>query len=91
MEDFARAFTSADEVLLLPVYGAGEAPLPGADSATLAARVEALDGGRPVSVLDSLDDLPGELRSRLRAGDVAVCMGAGDIYRVSQALAAAPA
>ena len=39
-----------------------------------------------MTVLASLDELPDELRRRLRQGDVAVCMGAGDIYRASRRL-----
>jgi UDP-N-acetylmuramate--alanine ligase len=88
MDGFAGAFVSADEVILLPVYAAGEDPIPGADAATLAERIRAFDGRRPVSLLDSLDALPDELRGRLAPGDMAVCMGAGDIYQASRALAA---
>lgn len=87
MEGFAGAFGSADEVLLLPVYAAGEVAIPNADSTTLASRIRVLDAGRPVVVLDSLDDLPGQLRGRLAVGDVAVCMGAGDIYKATRQLA----
>lgn len=88
MDGFARAFGSADEVILVPVYGAGEEPIRGADAGTLAERIRAFDGTQPVTVLDTLDDLPDALRRRLAAGDVAVCMGAGDIYKASRALAA---
>ncbi|HEV1998311.1 MAG TPA: cyanophycin synthetase [Candidatus Dormibacteraeota bacterium] len=87
MDGFAAAFGSADEVLLLPVYAAGEEPIPEADSATLAARIRALDGGPSVTVLASLEALPAELRRRLAPGDVAVCMGAGDINKATRALA----
>jgi UDP-N-acetylmuramate-alanine ligase len=39
-----------------------------------------------VELLASLDLLPDELRRRLRPDDVAVCMGAGDIYLASRRL-----
>lgn len=86
MDGFARAFSEADDVLLMPVYGAGEAPIDGADSGVLGRRISA-ESGRPVTVLESLDALPDELRRRLHEGDVAVCMGAGDIYKASRKLA----
>ena len=86
MEDFGSSFVSADEVLLLPVYGAGEAAIDGATSAALAESIHRRDPGRPVELLASLDQLPGELRARLHPGDVAVCMGAGDIYLASRRL-----
>jgi UDP-N-acetylmuramate--alanine ligase len=86
MEDFGSSFSSADEVLLLPVYGAGEAAIDGATSAALAESIRRHDPDRPVVLLPSIDHLPDELRGRLRPGDVAVCMGAGDIYLASRRL-----
>jgi UDP-N-acetylmuramate--alanine ligase len=89
LEEFGACFGAADEVLLLPVYAAGEAPIEGATSAALAEAIHRHDSGRRVQLLDSLDLLPGELRGRLHNGDVAVCMGAGDIFRASRRLAQA--
>jgi UDP-N-acetylmuramate--alanine ligase len=89
MEEFAGCFPEADQVILVPVYAAGEEPMPGVDSHALAEAVSRIDAGRPVTVLDSLDELPGVLRATLEPGDVAVCMGAGDIYRASTSLAGA--
>ncbi|HXA42343.1 MAG TPA: UDP-N-acetylmuramate--L-alanine ligase [Candidatus Solibacter sp.] len=86
MEDFAACFGAADEVLLLPVYPAGEQPIEGATSAALAAAIHRLDPGRKVELLAGLDDLAPALRSRLGPGDVAVCMGAGDIYQATRRL-----
>ncbi len=86
MEDFAACFGAADEVLLLPVYGAGEQPIEGATSAALAEAIQDRDPARKVGLLDGLDDLPDALRSRLGQGDVAVCMGAGDIYQATRRL-----
>lgn len=83
LEGFGRSFGGADDVLLLPVYGAGEAPIEGATSDALAASIRRQDPDRPVEVLGSLEMLPDALRRRLRRGDVAVCMGAGDIHQAS--------
>jgi UDP-N-acetylmuramate--alanine ligase len=83
LDAFGTSFGSADEVILLPVYGAGEAPVDGATSQALADSIRRHDPGRPVEVLASLELLPDALRGRLHRGDVAVCMGAGDIQRVS--------
>jgi UDP-N-acetylmuramate--alanine ligase len=89
LEDFAASFGGADELVLVPVYGAGEAPVPGATSEALAEAVRRHQPGLPVTVLDSLEVLPDHLRGRLHEGDVAVCMGAGDIYRATRLLGAA--
>jgi len=85
--EFASCFAGADELLLLPVYAAGEAVLPGADSEALAAAIRIVDPGRDPTVVGSLEEATLELRRRLRSGDVAVLMGAGDIYRVATMLA----
>jgi UDP-N-acetylmuramate--alanine ligase len=85
-EDFARSFGEADEVILVPVYGAGEAAIAGVTADALGDAIRRVDPERPVTVLASLDQLPDDLRRRLQPGDVAVCMGAGDIYRASRRL-----
>jgi len=86
MGDFARSLALADEVLLLPVYAARDEPIPGIDSAALASAIRVLEGAPPVALVASVDELAGELRRRLGAGDVAVCMGAGDINRATREL-----
>ncbi len=86
LDDFAGAFGGADEVVLVPVYGAGETPVAGATSEALAAAIAVHAPELPVAVLDSLDELPDYLRQHLANGDIAVCMGAGDIYRASRRL-----
>jgi UDP-N-acetylmuramate--alanine ligase len=86
ISEFAGCFPEADEVILVPVYPAGETPIAGVDSHALAQAIRVLDTERPVTVLDDLMALPDALRARLHAGDVAVCMGAGDIYKASRSL-----
>ena len=86
LEGFAAALGGADEVVLVPVYGAGETPVDGATSAALADATRRAHPDLPVTLLGSLDKLPDHLRGRLHSGDVAVCMGAGDIYRASRRL-----
>jgi UDP-N-acetylmuramate--alanine ligase len=83
LDGFGRSFGSADEVILVPAYGAGEDPIEGATSEALAESIRRQDPGRRVEVLASLELLPDALRTRLHRGDVAVCMGAGDIHLAS--------
>jgi UDP-N-acetylmuramate--alanine ligase len=71
--DFAAVLRSADAVWLTEVYPAGEAPIAGADGASLAA---AVPGARFVP---RLADLPAELHASLQGGDVLLSMGAGSI------------
>lgn len=86
-EEFSRCFDQADEVLVAPVYEAGESPIEGYDAASLVASIRR-HGHRSVSLLDSLDSLPAVIRAHAQAGGMVVCLGAGDITRYAGELAA---
>ena len=84
--DFVQVLAQADAVWLTEVYAAGEAPIAGADAATLAQALAAR--GRAVQCVPRLDDLPAALAAWLRGGDVLLTMGAGSIGRSCAALQA---
>lgn len=77
-DEFARAFDSADLLLLHRVYPAGEAPISGADSAALAERIRS-KGGVVVIQNDDLALLEAEAADQAAPGDLIITMGAGDI------------
>jgi UDP-N-acetylmuramate--alanine ligase len=79
LEPFARALSQADAVLLAPLYSAGEAPLPGLSSETLAAAIRQYRPGLSVDVSSSLDELADAVALRSRPGDLVLAMGAGDV------------
>lgn len=83
-DDFADCFEAADAVGLLPVYAAGEDPIPGATSEALIAAMAAR--GRPARMLRDQDDLLALVRAEARPGDMVVCLGAGTISAWAQAL-----
>ena len=85
-EEFSRCFDQADEVLVAPVYEAGESPIEGFDAEGLVASIRR-HGHRTVSLLDSLDSLPDIIRSQAHPGAMVVCLGAGDITRYAGELA----
>ena len=72
--DFARALSNADYVFLTDIYPAREVPIPGVSSARIAELIEAPSAYVPCRHL-----LPRRVASLVRAGDVVVGMGAGDI------------
>lgn len=86
MEDFARAFKDADDVLLAPIYPAREEPIEGVTSEVLAAKISAT--GTPAVAVASLDDVEKVLRTKITAyqNPIVVTMGAGDIYKVADKL-----
>lgn len=84
-DDFARILSGADGLVLLEVYGAGEAPIAGADSRSLCRAIRAWGGAVPVFV-EERSDLGRVLGTLLQDGDTLLTLGAGDIGAVASAL-----
>jgi UDP-N-acetylmuramate--alanine ligase len=83
-EDFSTCFNDADSVLVAPVYTAGEDPIEGADRDHLVASLTA-HGHRDAGPV-SRSSVATEVAKRAEAGDVVVCLGAGDITQWAYAL-----
>jgi UDP-N-acetylmuramate--alanine ligase len=88
-EDFVRTLSDADALVLLEVYPAGEAPVPGADGRSLTRAVRGRGQIEPVFA-EELDAVPEILAGVLDAGDVLLTMGAGSIGTLAPRLAAEP-
>ena len=82
---FAEVLSEADVTVLTEIYPAREAPLPGVTSALIADRLRALSGEDAVLEV-AKDEAAAELPAHLRAGDVVLSMGAGDIGRTAREL-----
>lgn len=81
--DFPGGFRGADEVVLLPVYAASEAPLNGGRVWDLYAHFRA-GGGFPgtVAMADSLEQVWAYIRKKAGPGDIVLVVGAGDVERI---------
>ena len=77
-DEFCEVLSSADALLLLDVYPAGEAPIAGYDSKALARGIRARGRVEPV-VLKAVAELPDALAGVVQAGDVLLTAGAGDV------------
>ena len=88
MEDFQVAFNDADMVYVAPVYAAGEASIEDVDSAALVEGIKAR-GHRAAFEIAGAYELAATLAPQLRAGDMVVCLGAGDITKWAAGLAGA--
>ncbi len=86
-EDFVRVLSGVDTLLLLDVYSAGEAPIPGAEGRALAGSIRQRGQVDPVFI-EHKGELPQLLANVLRDGDILITQGAGDVGGISQALAA---
>jgi UDP-N-acetylmuramate--alanine ligase len=84
-EQFSTCFNDADVVIVAPVYPAGEAPIPGIDSAALVAGLRT-HGHRRVMPLDKPESLAGLIAGISHPGDYVVCLGAGSITQWAYAL-----
>ena len=77
-EDFCEVLSSADALVLTPVYAAGETPIAQADGKALAQGVRARGRVSPVYAR-SVAEIPALLSSILKSGDLLLTIGAGDI------------
>lgn len=82
--EFAAALSGADAIYLTEIYAAREAPIPGVTADLIVSRLErgklAWRGERA--------NLAATLAAEVRAGDVVITMGAGDITRTGRELLA---
>ena len=88
MDDFASSFQAADRVYVLDIYPASEKPIPGVTSQRLVERMAELG-------FDHAEYAPSEqavirgLLQDLRPGDLVLTVGAGNVWKIGDALAEA--
>jgi len=85
LDDFGKALSECDVLLVTEVYAAGEAPIAGADGRAICRAVRSRGVIEPVFV-ERADDLADSLRGILHDGDVVLTMGAGNIGAVAHEL-----
>ena len=88
-EQFGAALALADEVAVLDVYPAREEPvgdLAGVSGLDIARAIADRAGGRRVLWTPSLEAARMALEPRLGPGDVLVTIGAGDVFKLAEAL-----
>lgn len=77
--DFGSAFQSADVVVLMDVYSAGEAPIPGVTGKTLVDEVLRQRPRTRLAYFPHRATVPSYVAGRVREGDLVITMGAGDV------------
>ena len=85
LDDFGRALSGADALLVTEVYAAGEAPIAGADGRAICRAVRSRGQLEPLFV-EKVEELSQALKDLIRDGDVVLAMGAGNISSVAHAL-----
>ncbi|MEK7209848.1 MAG: UDP-N-acetylmuramate--L-alanine ligase [Candidatus Binatota bacterium] len=82
-DEFLISFEGADRLVLTEVYAAGEEALPGIGGEVLYQAIKR-KGHLEVEFIPDKREIAGQLVPRLRAGDIVLTLGAGDIYRVGE-------
>lgn len=84
LDEFATAFEGADKIFIAPIYAAREVDDGSMSSEILAERIRATGVD---AVARTFDEIEKELQE-VGTGDTIMTMGAGDIYKVADALVA---
>lgn len=84
-EEFARSFYQADVLVILDIYAAGEEPLEGIDSQRLVEAIKSY-GHKNARYVGELSEVASTLEPELKAGDVVITMGAGNVWKVADDL-----
>ena len=78
MDGFCTCFNDADQVIIAPVYPAGEAPILGIDHQALAEGLIA-HGHKSVTTISDPQELAETIAKNAKSGDYVICLGAGNI------------
>ena len=86
LDELAASFAGCDRVYVLDIYGANEPPIPGVTSERLVARMHEL-GVTSARYATSDQQVIAEILDEARPGDLIMTIGAGSVWKISEALA----
>jgi UDP-N-acetylmuramate--alanine ligase len=85
LHEFTTAFYQADRLFVTEIYPAGERPIPGVHGGQIAEGAKE-HGHKSVTYLPVKEDLVDAVLAVARPGDIVLTMGAGDIWRIGEAI-----
>lgn len=83
-DEFTRAFTDADVLIVNDIYPASEEPIAGVNSAVLCAAIRA-NGHPSVEYVANAEDTIEYLLKIVRPDDAVFTLGAGSVYKIGEA------
>jgi UDP-N-acetylmuramate--alanine ligase len=83
--ELGAALTAADLVVVTDVYGANQAPIPGVTGALVVDGIRAAAPDQTVMYAPHREDAIAFLADEVRAGDLVITLGCGDIWTVADA------
>jgi UDP-N-acetylmuramate--alanine ligase len=81
MEEFGSSFADADNLLVLDIYAASEAPIPGISGEQLAATIQE-KGKKQARYVSSFEQAANLLAAEADSGDMILTLGAGSISQL---------
>ena len=84
-DEFCACFKGCDKLIVTDIYAASEDPIEGVNSAKLAEGIKKVSGV-DVEYVPSLAEIETYLAKTARSGDLVMTIGAGDVYKVGEAL-----
>ena len=82
-DEFTRAFYNTDALILLPIYAAGEKPVEGITSQSLAEAIGSR-GHENVTCFETFNEVVDHLEEILEEGDLLLTLGAGDVLKIGE-------
>jgi len=83
--EFLTAFNQADVLFLTGIYAASEDPIPGVKVEDLCEGIKG-HGHKDVTLVPDKSQVVEQVLPRLRPGDMVITLGAGDVWKVGEAL-----
>lgn len=87
VREFGNAFNEADRVIILDVYSAGEAPIPGVSGRSIVESILEQHPRAQVAFMPHRQEVASYLKTVVRPGDILLTMGAGDVTTVGPEVA----
>jgi len=84
-DEFLTAFEGADRLVLTEIYPAGEDPIAGATGEALYQAIKR-KGHLELEFVADKNQIAVQIAGKLNPGDMVLTLGAGDIYKVGDAL-----
>jgi UDP-N-acetylmuramate--alanine ligase len=82
LDEFTTAFPDADSLILLPIYAASEAPIPGVTSELLAERILSAGSTKPISQAEDFLSATSQAVALANEGDLIITLGAGSVSQL---------
>ena len=82
-DDFTRSFYQADNLVVLPIYPAGEKPIEGVTAEALYEGI-CLHGHKQAVFMKNPHAALSYLKSTVEAGDIILTLGAGDVWKIGE-------